>query len=150
VPAALLAFPIQIAINDFVLRKNIFLPVALTFTFAAWWQGWVHYGVVPGVVMALCTFLVQVGINDYWFPASYTVRRNWPLIGWFRYGFELISDELRQYWFRGDLEGWPNREQARYIYRSAKGINNNLGFGTQRPYRAVGEIHILPAMYPTP
>ena len=50
-----------------------------------------------------------------------------------------------------DTEEWPyNRETRQYVYRSAKGINNNLGFGSQRPYRQVGEIHLLPTMFPTP
>lgn len=148
--AALLAFPLQIAIHDYTLRKNVFLPLALTLTFLAWWQGWTHFGAVPGLALALLTFLLQVGVNDFWLQRSHTIRRNFPLLGWFRYGFELIGDELRQYWFRSDLEGWPNRDQAKYAYRSAKGINNNLGFGTKRDYRAVGEIHILPAMFPIP
>lgn len=151
VVAAILAFPLQIAIHDFTLRKNIFLPVALTFTFLAWWQGWVHFGAVPGIALALLTFLTQVGINDYWLQRTHTIRRNFPLLGWFRYGFELIGDELRQYWFMSDTEERPyDRETRKYIYRSAKGINNNLGFGTVRRYRDVGEIHILPAMYPNP
>lgn len=148
VVASLLAFSLQIAIHRFTLRKGVLLPLSLIPTFVAWWIGWQYGDSVTGLASALITFLVQVGVNDFYIQRSHSVRRNWPLIGWCRYGFELIGDELRQYWFRGDMDGWPNRLQAQYVYRSAKGINNNLGFGTQRKYRDVGEIHILNTMYP--
>lgn len=147
---ALLAFPLQLAFNDFRLKRNVFLPVALFFTFLVWWYGWYFWDPVTGLIGALITFLVQVTINDYYLQYSHAVRRNWPLIGWCRYGFELIGDELRQYWFNTDTYGWPNREQAHYLYRSAKGVNNNLGFGTKSEYRSVGEIHIKNAMFPVP
>lgn len=102
-----------------------------------------------GLIFALLTFLSQVAVHDAVIQHTHTIRRNFPLIGWFRYGFELIGDELRQYWFMSDIEERPyNRVTRRYIYRSAKGINNNLGFGTQRGYRDVGEIHMLPSMFP--
>lgn len=149
--AALLAFPLQIAIHDFTLRKNVFLPIALTITFLTWYLAWVHLGAVPGIALALLSFLLQVGLNDYWLQSKHAIRRNFPLIGWCRYGFELIGDELRQYWFMSDTEERPyDRETRKYIYRSAKGINNNLGFGTVKRYRDPGEIHLLPAMYPNP
>ncbi len=148
---ALLAFPLQIAINDFRQRKNVLLPLALTGTFAAWWVGWHYWTPVVGVVFALLAFLLQVGVDDHYLQRKHAIRRNFPLIGWFRYGFELVGDELRQYWFMSDTEERPyDRETRKYIYRSAKGINNNLGFGTVRRYRDVGEIHLLPSLYPIP
>lgn len=145
----ILAFLIQLIIWEFYLKKSALLPVVLTGTFVAWYLGWHFYNPVTGIVFALLAFLAQIGIDDYYLQRKHAVRRNFPIIGWCRYGFEMIGDELRQYWFMSDTEEKPyDRETRKFIYRSAKGINNNLGFGTSRDYRAVGEIHILPKMFP--
>lgn len=147
--AALLAFPLQIAAAEFTQRQSPFLPLSLAATFLAWWLGWHFFNPMYGLIFALLAFLLQVAVHDAVIQHTHTIRRNFPLLGWFRYGFELIGDELRQYWFMSDIEERPyNRVTRRYIYRSAKGINNNLGFGTQRGYRDVGEIHMLPSMFP--
>lgn len=148
--ATVLAFLIQLIVWEFFLKKSMLMPVVLTGTFIAWFVGWNFVNPVTGLVFALLAFLAQIGIDDYYLQRKHAVRRNFPIIGWCRYGFEMIGDELRQYWFMSDTEELPyNRETRRFIYRSAKGINNNLGFGTSRNYRAVGEIHILPKMFPT-
>jgi glutamate synthase domain-containing protein 2 len=147
--SAVLAFPIQIAVNEFVHRQSPFLPISLAVTFITWWLGWHFINPMSGLIFALLTFLTQVAVHDAMIQRNHAIRRNFPLLGWFRYGFELIGDELRQYWFMSDIEEKPyNRVTRRYIYRSAKGLNNNLGFGTQRGYRDVGEIHMLPSMFP--
>lgn len=148
---AILAFCFQLAINDFVLKKNALLPIAAAATFVAWWCGFRYLDPTSGLIFALIGFLTVVGVDDYFLQRKHAILRNFPLLGWFRYGFELIGDELRQYWFMSDTEERPyDRDTRRYIYRSAKGINNNLGFGTSRRYRDVGEIHMLPTMFPTP
>ncbi len=146
---ALLAFPLQLIVWEFSLKKSALLPCLLLGSGLAWWLGWHYDGPVTGLIAALITFLSMVGIEDYFLQRKHSIRRNFPIIGWCRYGFELIGDELRQYWFMSDIEEKPyNRETRRFIYRSAKGINNNLGFGTSRDYRAVGEIHIMPTNFP--
>lgn len=150
VVVTLLAFSVQLAIDDIVHKRNALAPVALTGTFAAWWAGFYYFDPMTGLIFALLAFLTVVGLDDYFLQRNHAILRNFPLIGWFRYGFELIGDELRQYWFMSDTEERPyDRETRRYIYRSAKGLNNNLGFGSSRRYRDVGEIHLLPTMFPT-
>ena len=146
-----LTVAIQVSINEFLQRQSAALPISLGISFLAWWLGWHFVSDMAGLVFALFSFLVQVAVHDFFLDRTHTIRRNFPLIGWCRYGFELIGDELRQYWFMSDTEEAPyNRVTRRYIYRSAKGINNNLGFGTQRKYNQEGEIHFLPGMFPIP
>lgn len=146
---AMLAFPLQLAMWEFYLKKSPLLPCLLAGSFLAWWVVWINSGPVAGLFAALIAFLGMVGIDDYYLQRKHSIRRNFPIIGWCRYGFEMIGDELRQYWFMSDTEELPyNRETRRFIYRSAKGINNNLGFGTSRKYSAVGEIHIMPTNFP--
>ncbi|HEY9757256.1 MAG TPA: FMN-binding glutamate synthase family protein [Oculatellaceae cyanobacterium] len=107
-------------------------------------------GLFLGLGTALVGFLVVVALIDY-FQTTHAIRRNFPLIGWVRYISEAVGDEFRQYWFMNNREELPYpRWKRRYIYRSAKGVNNNLGFGTEQPYRDIGQIHILPGMFPVP
>ncbi len=147
--SVLLALPLQIMIWEFSLKKSVVLPVLLMGSGTAFWLGWHFDSSMTGLIAAVLTFLGMVGIEDYFLQRKHSVRRNFPILGWCRYGFELIGDELRQYWFMSDTEERPyNRETRRFIYRSAKGVNNNLGFGTGRDYRAVGEIHIMPTNFP--
>jgi glutamate synthase domain-containing protein 2 len=148
---AFLGFSLQLSLNEFLQRKSTFLPVAMSNSVAAWWMGWHYMSPMAGLIFALLSFLVQVSIHDYIIQRNHAIRRNFPLIGWFRYGFELIGAELRQYWFMSDTEETPyNRLTRQYVYRSAKGKDNNQAFGTQRKYRDVSEIHVKPAMFPIP
>lgn len=150
---SVLAFLLLIAIHDFLSKKDWMLPVGLANTGLLGAIGYRIGGGDPllALVFAVIGFLVQVGVYDYFLQRAHTIRRNFPVIGWCRYGFELIGDELRQYWFMGNREERPyNRIQRRLIYRSAKGINNNIGFGTEEDYRAIGKVHMLNNQYPTP
>ena len=148
--SALLAFSFLVSINDFLIRKNAVIPAIASITFGFWYLAFKFSGALVALIVALITALTLIGIHDYWFQHKHAIRRNFPLLGWCRYGFELIGDELRQYWFMSDTEERPyDRERRRYIYRSAKGVNNNLGFGTSRSYRDVGEVHLLHTMFPT-
>ncbi len=149
--ATILAFPIQLAVAEFVNRQSPFAPLAMATTFGVWWEGYQHFGSMAALTAALLTLLTLVAAHDRFLQKQHAVRHNFPLIGWFRYGFELVGDELRQYWFMSDTEETPyNRVTRKWVYRSAKGLNNGLGFGTQRRYREVGEIHMLPSMFPLP
>ena len=81
---------------------------------------------------------------------NHAVTRNFPVIGHFRYFFEEMGQPLRQYFFAGDLEERPyNRVTRSWVYASAKGQNNYVGFGSQVDHNEPGRMHILPAMFPT-
>lgn len=147
----LLAFSIQLSIDDLVHKRSAILPIALTAAFASWAIAFSHFDPMTGLIAALLSFITVIGIEDYFLQTNHAILRNFPVIGWFRYGFELIGDELRQYWFMSDTEEWPyNRETRKFIYRAAKGKNHNLGFGSKRDYSKVGEIHMLPTLFPIP
>jgi hypothetical protein len=129
----ILSVAVQISINEFVQRQSPVLPVSLGFTFLAWWLGWHYVSEMAGLIFALLAFLVQVAVHDFFIDSRHAIRRNFPLIGWCRYGLELIGDGAEAVLVYERHRGAPyNRITRSYIYRSAKGINNNLGFGTQR------------------
>jgi glutamate synthase domain-containing protein 2 len=81
---------------------------------------------------------------------KHAVTRNFPVIGHFRYFFEELGQPLRQYFFAGDLEERPyNRVTRSWVYASAKGQNNLIGFGSQVDHNEPGRMHIVPSMYRT-
>ena len=52
---------------------------------------------------------------------KHAVLRNYPLLGYFRYFFEAIRPEIRQYFFESDLDGKPfNRRKRSIVYQRAK------------------------------
>lgn len=157
VPVALLAFLLLLAIHDHLLQKDVLLPLGLAVMLVTAATTWSFLPPELTIAMrgaiasaaSLIGFLVCVGFWDYHVQRTHTIRRNFPVIGWCRYGFELIGDELRQYWFMNNREELPfNRITRRYLYRSGKGLNNNLGFGTEEPYREVGKLHLLNSGFP--
>jgi len=98
----------------------------------------------------LCAFAcVAVIVHDLT-QKKHAVTRNFPLIGHLRYLLEELGQPLRQYFFASDLEERPyNRVRRSWVYASAKGQNNFVGFGSQVDHHAPGQMHILPSMYPT-
>ena len=64
----------------------------------------------------------------------HAVRRNFPVIGRFRYLFEHLGEFFRQYFFAMDREELPfNRAQRGWIARAAKDIDHTIAFGSTKP-----------------
>ncbi len=71
-------------------------------------------------VFALCLVLTLIGIRDYR-QTQHPVLANYPLLGNFRYLFESIRPEIRQYFFESDSDQLPySREQRAMVYQRAK------------------------------
>ena len=81
---------------------------------------------------------------------SQAVRRNFPVIGRFRYFFEHIGKFFRQYFFAMDREELPfNRAQRGWVYRAAKDLDNTVAFGSTRDLRQPGGIIFVNVPFPT-
>ena len=79
-----------------------------------------------------------------------TIRRNYPVIGRFRYLFEHLGEFFRQYFFAMDREELPfNRADRSWAYRAAKDENNTIAFGSTRDLRPTGSILFVNCPYPT-
>jgi len=75
--------------------------------------------------------IILMGVFDI-VQKSHTIRRNYPVIGRFRYMLESIRPEIMQYFVETDTEGRPlNRILRSLVYRRAKGENDTEPFGTQ-------------------
>ncbi len=104
-------------------------------------------------------FIFLVGIGVLWVIALYiidvnqtkhAIRRNFPVVGRFRYMFEHLGEFFRQYFFAQDREEMPfNRAERSWAYRAAKGVDTTVAFGSTRDLRPTGTIIFVNCPYPT-
>lgn len=79
----------------------------------------------------LSAALTCVGLIDL-VQTKHAVLRNYPISGHFRFLFEAIRPELRQYFFESNQDGRPfSRERRTMVYDRAKDIEGVLPFGTE-------------------
>lgn len=82
------------------------------------------------IVAAIIAVAVVVAVYDL-VQRKHAILRNFPILGHFRYLFESVGPELRQYIVTNNNEERPfSRDQRSWIYASSKGENNYSGFGT--------------------
>ena len=106
----------------------VMLPVSLAL--ASYWPAW-YWGVGLFGVMSL------LGTWDVLQRRS-VLRRNYPVLAHFRYGFESIGPEIRQYFVQSDLEDVPfSRQQRQLIYQRSRNVMDVVPFGTLRSTYAV-------------
>ena len=100
---------------------------------------------------AVAVILVVVAGYDLT-QRRHAILRNFPVIGHLRYLLESVGPELRQYIVTDNRQERPfDRDQRRWIYTSAKGINNNFGFGSDEDLDTTpGHIIIDQSMFPLP
>lgn len=78
------------------------------------------------------------------------IRRNYPVIGHFRYLFEHVGEFFRQYFFAMDREELPfNRAQRSWVYRASKNISNTVAFGSTRNLKLPGTVLFANCPFPT-
>ena len=78
------------------------------------------------------------------------IRRNYPVVGRFRYFFEHLGEFFRQYFFSMDREELPfNRAQRSWVYRAAKHVDTTVAFGSTRDLRPAGTILFVNCPFPT-
>jgi len=101
------------------------------------------------VVGFFILFLIGVYIADIT-QTKQAIRRNYPVIGHFRYYFEHIGTFFRQYFFTMDREEMPfNRAQRSWVYRAAKDIENTVAFGSTRDLKPSGTLLFVNTAFPT-
>ena len=96
--------------------------------------------IFPGVLWAFVVVgpLLVLGLADA-MQRKHTIRRNFPLLGRFRYMFESIRPEIQQYFVESDLDGKPfSREQRAIVYQRGKLELATLPFGTRMDTYSIG------------
>lgn len=106
---------------------------------------------VVGVGLGVLTLALGLLFIRDVLQREHTIQHNFPVVGHLRYLFEAIGPELRQYWVAHDKEELPfNRSERAWVYASAKGENNNFGFGTSEQYYGLGYPILKHAAFPFP
>ena len=78
------------------------------------------------------------------------VRKNYPVVGRFRYLFSALGEFFRQYFFAMDREEMPfNRAEREWVYKAAKGHDNTIAFGSTRSLIAPGSVIFSNCPFPT-
>ncbi|MGE4106002.1 MAG: FMN-binding glutamate synthase family protein [Bacteriovoracia bacterium] len=97
---------------------------ALTGLFALAWPSVLQSLIVTGPLFLL-------GLADA-LQRRQSIRRNFPLLGHFRYLLESIRPEIQQYFIETNADGQPfSRERRSVIYQRAKKVTDTIPFGTQ-------------------
>ena len=114
---------------------------------------WRTIDLVPTLFSVLAIGLVVTILILYIIDRTQTthaIRRNYPVIGRFRYLFENLGEYFRQYFFAMDREEMPfNRAQRAWVYRAAKGVDTTVAFGSTRDIRPPGTISFVNCPFPT-
>ena len=96
-----------------------------------------------GVLVIACMYIADVT------QTKQTIRRNYPVIGRFRYFFEHLGEFFRQYFFALDREELPfNRAQRSWVYRASKNIDSTVAFGSTNPLNTPGDFIFLNGLFP--
>jgi glutamate synthase domain-containing protein 2 len=108
----------------FAIVAAIFVAaLILEFVFKAPWVTW--------PLIAISGFFSAVGIVDVT-QTRQAIRRNYPILAHFRFFFEYIRPEMRQYFIESDNEASPFSRAARsLVYQRAKRDSDKRPFGTQ-------------------
>lgn len=78
------------------------------------------------------------------------VRRNFPVLGHFRYVFSKLGEFFRQYFFAMDREEMPfNRAEREWVTTSARGHDNTVAFGSTKNLTPVGTVIFVNCPFPT-
>lgn len=108
---------------------------------------------ISALLIALVIVLITLAVIYMYIAdrtqTKQTIRRNYPVIGRFRYFFEHLGEFFRQYLFAQDREELPfNRAQRSWVYRAAKNIDSTVAFGSTHPLNQPGDFIFLNSFLP--
>lgn len=100
--------------------------------------------ILTGIIVIAVVYVIDVN------QTTHAIRRNYPVIGRFRYLFETMGEFFRQYFFAMDREELPfNRAQRAWVYRSAKNVDSTIPFGSTRSLSETGAVLFVNCPFPT-
>ena len=120
--------------------------------------GFVEFLIISLEILA-SIFIFSIGLLILWVIVTYildvtqtqqAIRRNYPVIGRFRYLFEHVGEFFRQYFFAMDREELPfNRAQRAWAYRAAKNVDSTVAFGSTDNINGAGRVLFVNCAFPT-
>ncbi|KVV15574.1 FMN-binding glutamate synthase family protein [Flavobacterium sp. TAB 87] len=111
------------------MRKKFFIYCFLLFVLVVIAY---YYFKVGFLLLIVLPILLVVGVYNS-LQKKHAILRNFPVLGYFRYLFEMIAPEIQQYFIERSTDGKPfSRNQRSLVYQRAKNIDSNTPFGTQQ------------------
>ncbi|MDI5897430.1 FMN-binding glutamate synthase family protein [Flavobacterium yafengii] len=108
----------------------------------------IYFDYLDYLFLVIPLLLVYLLISDT-FQSKHTVKKNYPIVGRFRYFLESFRPEMRQYFFEGELDGKPfNRRQRTIVYQRAKNVKQTISFGMQDDPNRIGYEWAAHSIYP--
>ncbi|MHA1128341.1 MAG: FMN-binding glutamate synthase family protein [Alphaproteobacteria bacterium] len=99
-----------------------------------------------GVVIIIIVAFFVVDIRQ----SKDAVRRNFPVLGRFRYLFSALGEFFRQYFFAMDREEMPfNRAERDWVAKSSEGKDNTVAFGSSKVLTHSGTPIFVNCPFPT-
>ncbi|WP_169544375.1 FMN-binding glutamate synthase family protein [Sneathiella aquimaris] len=78
------------------------------------------------------------------------VRKNYPVLGRFRYLFSTLGEFFRQYFFAMDREELPfNRAERNWVEKATKNKDNTVAFGSTKNLMPTGTVIFANCAFPT-
>lgn len=109
--------------------------IVATAVFALLTFAWPRYF---SLFLIISVLFLCAGLRDF-LQTEHSLLRNYPMLAHFRWLFETIRPEIRQYLIESDTEAAPfSREQRSQVYARAKGDNDADPFGTEMDVYAAG------------
>ncbi len=109
------------------MRKKFFIYGFLLFLIVA---AVYYYFKLGFLLLILLPILLVIGIFNS-VQKKHAILRNFPVLGYFRYLFEMIAPEIQQYFIERSTDGKPfSRNQRSLVYQRAKNIDSSTPFGT--------------------
>lgn len=114
-----------------IFHASAFIVTSVIILFAQRWDfAWFLFFIFGPIIL--------IGLSDI-FQKSSTIKRNFPVVGHFRFLLESIRPEIMQYFIESDRDGRPfNRIQRSIIYQRSKKAIDTEPFGTQKDVYQVG------------
>lgn len=110
----------------------------------------IFYSYFPNALwsLAITIPIALIGLRDI-LQDTHAIKKNFPVIGNFRYLFEEIRPEINQYFVESNTDGRPfSREQRSIVYQRAKKQIDSVPFGTQQNVYADGYEYLTHSIFP--
>lgn len=84
------------------------------------------------IISVLFLLVVLLAFYDRYVQRQHSLLINYPVIGRFRYLFELLREPMRQYF--GDETFYESRDKVDWVYTAAKDKPNFMSFSISQPF----------------
>jgi glutamate synthase domain-containing protein 2 len=107
-----------------------------------------YYNFIGPITPILLLIILAIGYFNSQ-QQKHAILRNFPVLGYFRYLFEMIAPEIQQYFIERTTDGKPfSRNERSLVYQRSKNINSTTAFGTQLDLNHTSYEGIKHSMFP--